>query len=96
MAITISNSLGKIIQFQPSLPIKPLVAITYFVIPTLSGGICCGGIKENSLEKTLTYTISILVRILLGDYPLPWEIEVSTTFVELLTLFAEVFVAPPA
>ena len=50
LVITISNSLGKIIQFQPSLSIKSLVAIAYFVIPTLSGGICCGG-KQRKLAR---------------------------------------------
>ena len=50
LVITISNSLGKIIQFEPSLYIKPLVAIAYFVIPTLSGVICCGG-KQRKLAR---------------------------------------------
>ena len=50
LVITISNSLGKIIQFEPNLSIKPLVAIAYFVIPTLSGVICCGG-KQRKLAR---------------------------------------------
>ena len=43
LVLTISNSLGKIIQFDPSLSIKLLETNVYFVIPELSGVICCGG-----------------------------------------------------
>ena len=50
LVITISNYLGKIIQFEASLSIKPLVAIAHFVIPTLSGVICCGG-KQSKLAR---------------------------------------------
>ena len=53
LVMTISNSLGKIIQFQQSLSIEPLVAIAYFVIPTLSGGICCGGKQRKLVQKNL-------------------------------------------
>ena len=42
----ISNSLGKIIQFEASLAIKPSVAIAYFVIPS-----DVAESNENSLKK---------------------------------------------
>ena len=57
LVITISNSLGKIIQFEPSLYIKPLVAIAYFVIPTLSGVICCGGKQRKLARKNFALLI---------------------------------------
>ena len=36
LVITISNSLGKIIQFEPTLPNKPLVAIRLFELTGVS------------------------------------------------------------
>ena len=54
-----SNSLGKIIQFQPSLSIRPLVVIAYFPNAQSSQRSVVVSVaaesKENSLEKTLTY-----------------------------------------
>ena len=47
---TRKDEAGKIIQFEQSLYSKPLVVITYFVIPTLSGDICCGR-KQRKLAR---------------------------------------------